>query len=64
MGLGESTYNRTLQPGQCAFLNFDADVDSALCALRIAYTPDLTYTVTVPGYETRTRTLWHNNGIV
>ena len=41
VGLREFTYTRTLQPGQCTFLNFDADVDvdidSALCALRIAH---------------------------
>lgn len=45
-------------------MNFMGLDQSALCALRIAHSPDLTYTVTAPGYETRTRTLWQNNGII
>ena len=62
----EFTYQGTLLPGQSVRLSFnaDVDVDNFFCALRITQTPNMTYSVSAPGYPVKTQMLWHNNDVV
>lgn len=50
----------------CVTLGFNLDVDTNSCALRIAQTPQMSYTVSAPasGYSPVNRIVWHNNDTV